>query len=204
VSRIAGRGLAALGSGLILFACGDAPVAQKELPPGGFRISALAADAAGAKRYLATAEETCRFEITIANVKSSGKSEFDFAFADGLLKRQAEADCFGFLKGIARSIGFRKALPSPPPEDELKVSFAILGSHLSRSTHNPNVAGGFSLKPPGDWTATKLFLADGEGEVFLNFSAKEGVGEFSYKDKDYADTVVTELAKVMLPRRRSS
>ena len=46
----------------------------------------------------------------------------------------------------------------------------------------------------------KLFLAGGEGEVFLNINAREGLGEFSIKDEDYATIVVTELAKVLLPK----
>ena len=56
------------------------------------------------------------------------------------------------------------------------------------------------MLPPGNWTAMKLFLADGEGEVFLNINARDGVGEFSIKDEDYATIVVTELAKVLLPK----
>jgi hypothetical protein len=47
---------------------------------------------------------------------------------------------------------------------------------------------------------TKLFLADGKGEVFLNLNAAEHIGEFSVKDEDYATIVTTELAKVLLRR----
>jgi hypothetical protein len=55
-------------------------------------------------------------------------------------------------------------------------------------------------QPPGSWTVTKLFLADGKGEVFLNLNAAEHIGEFSVKDEDYATIVTTELAKVLLRR----
>ena len=48
---------------------------------------------------------------------------------------------------------------------------------------------------------TKVFLADGEGEVFLNLNPKEEIGEFSVKDEEYGSVVVTELAKVLLPAR---
>jgi hypothetical protein len=54
-------------------------------------------------------------------------------------------------------------------------------------------------KPPGHWTTGKLFLADGDAEVFLNLDSEEGIGEFSIKDEDFADVVIRELAKVLLP-----
>ena len=61
--------------------------------------------------------------------------------------------------------------------------------------------GGYSSSPPGPWTAAKLFLADGTGEVFLNLDEHYCAGEFSIKDEDHAKIVVTELAKIMLPTR---
>jgi hypothetical protein len=64
----------------------------------------------------------------------------------------------------------------------------------------PESGASFSPTPPGDWTVEKLFRADGEGEIFLNLNERDGVGEFSLKDSDYAAVVVTELAKIFLPR----
>jgi hypothetical protein len=81
--------------------------------------------------------------------------------------------------------------------DRLSAAIAILGTNQSRSNNGP-IAGGFTSKPPGSWTATKLFLADGEGEVFMNLNARDGFGEFSIKDEEYATIVVIELAKVLL------
>ena len=75
---------------------------------------------------------------------------------------------------------------------------ALLGVHQSRGHRDPEVGGSFSSNPPGSWTATKLFLNDGEGELFLNVSAAEGMGEFSPKDEGYASVVVRELAKILL------
>jgi hypothetical protein len=75
---------------------------------------------------------------------------------------------------------------------------ALLGVHQSRGHRDPEVGGSFSSNPPGSWTATKLFLNDGEGELFLNVSASEGMGEFSPKDEGYASVVVRELAKILL------
>ena len=59
--------------------------------------------------------------------------------------------------------------------------------------------GGFGAKPPGNWTAIKIFLGAGdqEGEVFLNLNPKIGKGQFSMKDAEYGELVLTELAKVL-------
>jgi hypothetical protein len=45
----------------------------------------------------------------------------------------------------------------------------------------------------------KIFLPKGgdDGEVFLNFDAVLGKGEFSIKDSDYGDYLLRELAKVL-------
>jgi hypothetical protein len=45
----------------------------------------------------------------------------------------------------------------------------------------------------------KIFLPKGgdDGEVFLNFNAVLGKGEFSIKDSDYGDYLLRELAKVL-------
>jgi hypothetical protein len=46
----------------------------------------------------------------------------------------------------------------------------------------------------------KLFLADGAGEVYLSLNERDALGEFSLKDDGYAVIVVTELARILLPR----
>jgi hypothetical protein len=90
-------------------------------------------------------------------------------------------------------------LPAPSPQQRLDATVAILGTNQSRSSVGENEGGGYSSGPPGHWMTTKLFLGGGEGEVFLNLNEAEGAGEFSIKDPDYATTVVTELAKLLLP-----
>lgn len=73
-------------------------------------------------------------------------------------------------------------------------TYASFGDNLSQA-----VGGGFSASRPGNWTAIKLFLGQGdqEGEVFLNINPKFRKGQFSMKDPDYGDLVLTELAKVL-------
>jgi hypothetical protein len=62
----------------------------------------------------------------------------------------------------------------------------------------------FCAAPPGDWIATKLFLSEEGGEVFLNLNRARVVAEFSAKDSDYAESVLRELAKVFLPSSSES
>jgi hypothetical protein len=59
------------------------------------------------------------------------------------------------------------------------------------------VAGTFGSEPKGDWVAAKLFLGDGEGEVFLNLDPIGGYGELSMKDEAYGDAVLHELGRLL-------
>lgn len=58
------------------------------------------------------------------------------------------------------------------------------------------LASGFTSEPPGDWIATKVFVADSEGEFFLNLNSKGGSGEISIKDPEYGNVVLRELSRV--------
>ena len=69
---------------------------------------------------------------------------------------------------------------------------AILGTDV---TLEPR--GGFSAKPGGGWITTKVFLSDGEAEVYLNLNPSIGIAEFSIKDEDYGDIVLRELATIL-------
>lgn len=175
---------------LVSVACGS-----QQLPPGTFRLSHLEARTPGETRYLGRAGATCEFEIAMQNESSGGMT-----IGSGSIERRPATDCRAFLEALAPAIGYREAaLPAPPRESRLTISLATLGTNLSRARTRPDTAGAFSSKPSGDWTAMKVFVKDGDGEVFLNLNVKEGVGEFSVKDEDYATTVLTELAKVLLP-----
>jgi hypothetical protein len=163
------------------------------------RMSSLAD---GTVRYLAEVPAGCSFEIEIGKNEPPAGSQFSFASA--ALVRRPNSDCTSFLSALAPELGSRGGLPSPHAVNRINASVAILGTKLSRSTQQGELAGSFAADPPGSWTSTKLFLADGEGEVFLNLNLDEGIGEFSLKDEDYASIVVTELAKVLLPQRRAA
>lgn len=168
---------------------------SRQLGPGAFRVTGLGTTESGASRYLATIDgpPICQFQVWI---EKSNQDGMPFSFAEAALLRQPGSDCTAYLRELARQLGFRGELPRPAPADRVTASVAILGTNQSRSAGAD--AGTFSSTPAGHWTATKLFLADGEGEVFLNINARGGVGEFSVKDEEYATIVVTELAKILL------
>jgi len=151
------------------------------------------------RRYLATTDDPkpCRFQIQQEPSRSSGGVPFRLAKVS--LRRQPGSDCTEFLGRVAKQLDFAGSLPRPAPEDELQGSVVILDTDQSRS-EEPEIGASFSSTPPGNWTVEKMFLVDGEGEVFLNLNERDSVGEFSLKDSDYAAVVVTELAKILLPR----
>ena len=70
---------------------------------------------------------------------------------------------------------------------------------LSRQAGPDQFAGSFTSNPPGSWIAVKVFVADGEGEFYLNLSPSDGQGEISIKDEECGDIVVQELATILLP-----
>jgi hypothetical protein len=171
------------------------------LPIGSFRIQRLASQTAGEAHYLAELGTTCRFEIRIGEGTPGGDNQFDFSFAPAAISRRPETDCTGFLHDLAPELGFAGKLPAPQTVERLEESVVILGKNQSRAEENAQIAGAFVAEPPGAWMAMKLFLAAGEGEVFLNLNEQDGVGEFSLKDEEYGEIVVTELARVLLPQR---
>ena len=196
---------------LLLGGCGDtySQPATSQVPAtdtnmvslglGVFRLTGLAGNSDGSARYTAVANDSCRFEVLVGAIKPSDGAPF--SIKTGAIVRQPGSDCAEFLRALAPTLGFTGAMPTPAPAGRLDASMAILGMNQSRESENAEVAGGFTSDPAGNWLVTKLFLADGEGEVFLNLNPKDGVGEFSVKDEEYGAVVVTESARVLLPAR---
>jgi len=180
---------------LLLQACGSSTAREggetkpPHLAPGQFHVTALAKPGGGqGTTYLAEAGEgahSCQFEIFIAGSRSGS----------GALIRKAGSDCTEFLKALGPTLG-AKGVPTASPISRIDFSVSILGTSQSRGPE-----GGFVDSPPGPWIASKLFLGDGEAEVYLNLDPVDGIGEFSFKDEDYAEAVMTELGKVLLPVR---
>jgi hypothetical protein len=143
--------------------------------------------------WLATYTEggkTARFRIQFGPIKSSS----GVGFGNGKFVAESGSDASTFLLSLKKALE-AKTLPNRVEKvRELPFQLAVIGDKLSRA---PNGAGGFNAQPAGDWTATKIFLAGGEAEVFLNTNNILSKAEFSIKDPDYGDQVLAELAKVL-------
>jgi hypothetical protein len=159
--------------------------------------------------------KTARFQIKLT-VKPAKPDEL-LAFTSGVLYREPKSDSSALLLELARALDARRVPPSPrQKEGQLPFTAAILCQGLSRSQGEPTtlirtaknqpselagtgaeIAGSFNRKPKGTWIATKVFVADGEGEFFLNLDPAGGIGEITLKDSDYGDIVMKELAKVL-------
>ncbi len=156
----------------------------------GFDITPLNANA-DARNWLATytAEgKTAKFQIEFGATKlSSGVT-----FGDGKLIAEPGSDASTLLRSLKKALE-AKSLPTHVKRvSELSFKYAIIGDRLSHAS-----GGGFNAEPVGNWIATKIFLANGEAEVFLNTNPTVGKPEFSIKDPDYGDQVLAELAKVL-------
>jgi hypothetical protein len=102
------------------------------------------------------------------------------------------SDASVFLVELKKALE-AKTLPAKGKRvPSVDFDYVILGEDLSRDNN-----GGLSGDRRGNWMAAKVFLAGGEGEVFMNLNPALGKGEFSIKDSDYGDIVLAELAKVL-------
>jgi hypothetical protein len=172
---------------------------EKRLAPAQFHVAEVDSTV-GFRRFLATTDDpgpSCAFEI--AQEPSASIDGAPFLLGKLALCRRPRSDCTEFLRRVAKQVGFSGPLPHPPPTDAISCSIVILGISQSRA-EDAEVGPTFFSKPSGNWMAGKLFVADGEGEVFLNLNLHDRVGEFSMKDEDYAAIVVRELARILLPQ----
>ncbi len=162
-----------------------------------FKIQELSRQKVGDEEeviWLATHESSggiARFQISLVLKKSSGVPPF--SFSKGTFIRVNDSQAEEFLRQVAAVLE-AKPVKAGKKVDRLDFTVAILGQGLSRSADQ--IAGGFTSEPRGDWITTKVFVADGEGEFFLNLNPKQGVAEISIKDPDYGDIVLSELSRI--------
>jgi hypothetical protein len=195
-------GLALLGN---LAACSrnsDKPSGVKVEPAGpyggavAFEIRPVDS-ASGSRQWLATyaaAGKTAKFRIELGPGHSGDDEDkaLHVSFGKGHFLSEPGSDASVLLVDLKRALEAKIVPNKVVRVTSLPFEFAILGENQSRTSD-----GGFNTKPPGDWTAMKIFLADGEGEVFLNLNPVANKGEFSIKDSDYGDIVLAELAKIL-------
>lgn len=127
-------------------------------------------------------------------------SQGGFTVAPGVLRRQSTESGAELLRAIAAALG-----AAPPGSDEssvaeLTMDVGVLGRNLAMApatVGGTTFGGSFTDRPSGPWTLTKVFLAGGEGEVFLGLNAKESRALLLPKDPDDASAVVQEFGRLL-------
>jgi hypothetical protein len=147
------------------------------------------------QRYDCTFEaegKTARFQFEVNSGATSGAP--GIAFGSGKFMAVAGSDASVFLRKLQKALEAKTLPVQPKRVAELPFTAEILGTKQSHSKD-----GGFFTKPPGHWTATKIFIGkkDDPAEVFLNFNTVLHKGEFSIKDPEYGDDLLKEFAKVL-------
>jgi|SRR5271168_748011 len=165
----------------------------------GFDLTALPSPP-GSSQWKATYSskgKTAIFRIELGPGKvSGGDGPADFVIKSGEGKFVAEtgSDASVLLSDLKIALE-AKTLPSKVRRaSSIPFTFVNIGENLSQAQD-----GGFNAKPPGNWTAIKLFMGEGEQEceVFFNVNSAIGKGEFSIKDIDYGDLLLAQFAKVL-------
>ena len=179
------------------------PARDDDPQPAAFKLAAAANPAGaapGTRTFLATAgtgDEQARFLIVLNGERRSAVDDkgndpgFDISFSSGSFRHVAGSKPGPFLRRVATALLAKAPKLSQAKADVLPFEMAILGPPAARDPR-----GGFTGKP-GTWVVSKLFLADGDAEVYFNFDPVSGDAELSFKDEDYGNRVVEELSKVL-------
>jgi hypothetical protein len=193
---------------IVLFGCNLSsthtlePVAEQYISaPGsvGFDIEPLPSDSS-AQLWLATfvsKGKTAKFRIELGapnplNDRESRK--FDIQQGEGKFVSVPGSDASVLLADLKKSLE-AKTLPVKVKRlSNLSFVFITLGMNESQAP-----GGGFNDQPRGNWTTMKIFIGEGEqeGDLFLNLNPVIKKGQFSIKDPDYGDIVLTHLARVL-------
>jgi hypothetical protein len=154
----------------------------------------------GSLRLMATYTSqgrTAKFQVEFGPAKTVGakdSKDFPMRVGEGRFVADPGSDASVLLFDLKKALE-AKALPSRVQRlESLPFTFVNIGDNLSQGA-----SGGFNAAPPGNWTAIKIFIGEGEqeAEVFLNINAVIKKGQFSIKDAEYGDLVLTQLAKVL-------
>jgi hypothetical protein len=146
----------------------------------------------GALRWLVTYTDgtsTTKFQIEFNRAASEDRSLL--ASGKGQFLSLPESDPTPLLDVLKPALQAKHRPTRVEKAEALPFEYSLLGGNQSRSPD-----GRFSNPPQGNWTTTKLFLANDQAQVYFNFNPVIHKAEFSIKDREYGDRVLGELAKV--------
>ena len=141
--------------------------------------------------------KTAKFRIEFGPEKAAetkDPKDFPVSFGSGRILAEPGSDASALLADLAKALEAKHPPAMVKRVSFLPFTFANIGTNLSQAP-----GGGFNAKPSGHWIATKIFIGedDQEGEFFLNINPATNKGQFSIKDSDYGDIVVSRLAQVL-------
>jgi hypothetical protein len=131
------------------------------------------------------------FRIELGPSKET-HAPFPVGFGKGRLLSITGSDSSVMLAQLKTALQAKAIPQSTKRVPDVPFTYAVFGLQTRRYPD-----GGYGPEKTGTWITLKLFFRDGEPEVFLNLNPVIGKGEFSIKDPDYGDEVISELAKVL-------
>src|SRR5215813_8387083 len=135
-----------------------------------------------------------RFQVRL--ILRTPRSDSPFIISTGSFINEPDSQYSEFLRQVAKALEAKNIKARKSKTSRLDFTVAVIGQNLSRGSRADVLARSFTSEPRGDWVATKVFVADGDGEFYLNLNSKEAKGEISIKDPDYGDIVLRELLRV--------
>jgi len=139
---------------------------------------------------------TAKFTIELDPAKTLKADSKDVPINVGRGRFVAESgsDSRGLLTDLMKALEAKKLPTTVARLHSLPFTFVNVGDNLSQAS-----GGGFNSEPPGNWTAMKIFIGQGEreGQLFVNLNPATRKGQFSIKDPEYGDLLIAGLAKVL-------
>jgi hypothetical protein len=141
--------------------------------------------------------KTAKFRIEFGPEKAAetkDPKDSPIRFGSGCILAESGSDSSALLSDLAEAFEAKHPPAMAKRISFLSFTFANIGTNLSQAP-----GGGFNTKPAGHWIATKIFMGQGdqEGQFFLNINPATNKGQFSIKDADYGDIVISGLAQVL-------
>lgn len=149
-------------------------------------------NADGAVRWLVTYSDgtsTTKFQMALNHATSASNGLL--ASGRGEFSSVPESDPTPLLDTLKKTLQAKHSPSNVQKAESLPFEFSQLGDNQSRTPD-----GAFHNDPKGNWTATKLFLANDQAEVYFSFNPVIHKAEFSIKNPDYGDRLLAEFAKV--------
>lgn len=145
--------------------------------------------------WLATHKSKGHLAVFRVELKAAAKfsgGSFPMAVGKGRFLAEPRSDSVALIQALKKELQAKRLPVKPRRVAELPFEYAVLGRGDQRAPD-----GSFDSHKKGTWIELKLFFGDDKGEVYLNLNPVSGKGEFSIKDPDYGDYVVSRLAQVL-------